>query len=91
MAKQVEGLSARGKIAQMLIFAATRRLLIGLLGLAAAGVGSAFLGWQKAGWLLLGVFYVALGAMHLLGRAGLLMRTLGTGLQRIRSRAERWR
>ena len=51
----------------------------------AAGVGSAFLGWQKAAWLLLGVFYVALGAMYLLGRAGMLMHALGPGLQRLRS------
>ena len=85
MVKQMEGLSAREKIAQMLIFAATRGFFIGLLGLVAAGVGSAFLGWQKAAWLLLGVFYVALGAMYLLGRAGMLMHALGPGLQRLRS------
>ena len=53
MVKQIEGLSAREKIAQMLIFAATRGFFIGLLGLVAAGVGAAFLGWQKAAWLLL--------------------------------------
>ena len=85
MVKQIEGLSAREKIAQMLIFAVTRGIFIGLLGLVTAGVGAAFLGWQKAAWLLLGVFYVALGAMYLLGRAGLLMRTLGPGLQLLRS------
>lgn len=85
MVKQLEGRSGREKIAQMLIFAVTRGIFIGLLGLVAASVGSAFLGWQKAAWLLLGVFYVVLGAMYLLGRAGMLMHTLGPGLQRLRS------
>ena len=86
MVKQMEGCSARDKIAQTLIFAATRGFFIGLLGLVAAGVGSAFLGWQKGAWLLLGVFYVILGAMYLGGRAGLLMHAIGPRLQRLRSR-----
>lgn len=86
MVKQIEGRSARDKIAQMLIFATTRGLVIGLLGLVAAGIGSAFLGWQKGAWLMLGVFYVILGLMYLGGRARLLMHTIGPGLQRLRSR-----
>lgn len=86
MVKQMEGRSARDKIAQMIIFATTRGLFIGLLGLVAAGVGSAFLGWQKGAWLLLGVFYVFLGTMYLGGRAGLLMHAIGPGLKRLRSR-----
>ena len=86
MVKQIEGRSGREKIAQMLVFATTRGLFIGLLGLLAAGVGSAFLGWQKGAWLLLGVFYVVLGAMYLGGRAGMLMHAIGPGLQRLRGR-----
>lgn len=83
MVKQMEGRSEREKIAQMLVFAATRALFIGLL---AAGVGSAFLGWQKGAWLLLGVFYVVLGAMYLGGRAGMLMHAIGPDLSRLRGR-----
>ncbi len=86
MIKQMEGHSGREKIAQMLVFATTRGLFIGLLGLLAAGVGSAFLGWQKGAWLLLGVFYVVLGVMYLGGRAGMLMHAIGPGLQRLRGR-----
>lgn len=86
MIKQIEGRSARDKVAQMIIFATTRGLFIGLLGLVAAGVGSAFLGWQRGAWLLLGAFYVVLGAMYLGGRAGMLMHAIGPRLQRLRSR-----
>ncbi len=85
MIKQIEGRSGRQKIVQMLIFAVTRGVFIGLLGLLAAVVGSAFLGWQKAAWLLLGAFYVVLGAMYLAGRAGMLMHVIGPSLQRLRS------
>lgn len=86
MVKQMEGRTGREKIAQMLVFATTRGVFIGLLGLVAAGVGSAFLGWQKGAWLLLGVLYLALGAMYLGGRAGVLMRALGPGLHRLRGK-----
>lgn len=86
MVKHMEDHSGREKIAQMLVFATTRGLFIGLLGLMAAGVGSAFLGWQKGAWLLLGVFYVVLGAMYLGGRAGLLMHVIGPRLRCVRGR-----
>jgi len=85
MVKQMEGRSGPDKIAQMLVFAGTRAVFIGALGIIAAGVGSAFLGFQRAAWLLLGAFYVALGVMYLSGRAGLLMRTFGPRLDRLRS------
>lgn len=83
--KQMEGQSASNKIVQMLFFAGTRALLIGSLGAVAAGVGSVFLGFQKAAWLLLGALYVALGALYLGGRAGVLMRGFGPRLSRLRS------
>jgi len=85
MVKQLEGRTGREKVAQMLIFSATRGVVVGLLGLLAALVGSAFLGWQKAAWLLLGAFYVVLGALYLFGLSGALMRAIGPGLHRLRS------
>ncbi len=85
MVKQMEGRSRAQKIAQMLMFAGTRAILIGLLGVVAAYVGSAFLGFQKGAWLVLGLFYVVLGGMYLSGHAGLLMRTFGPRLDRLRS------
>jgi cytochrome c-type biogenesis protein len=85
MVKQVEGRSRQQKVVQMLVFAATRAILIGLLGVVAAVVGSAFLGFQRGAWLLLGVFYLVLGAMYLSGRVGVLMRAIGPRLDRVRS------
>lgn len=85
MVKQMEGRTSSEKIAQMLMFAGTRGLFIGLLGLVVAAVGTAFLGFQRGAWLLLGLFYLALGLMYLSGRAGLLMRSVGPGLDRLRS------
>lgn len=83
--KQIEGRTPSQKVVQTLVFAATRALFIGLLGLVAAVLGSAFLGFQKAAWFVLGAVYIRLGIVYLSGRAGLLMRRLGPGLHRLRS------
>lgn len=85
MVKQMEGRSRRQKITWTLVFAGTRANFIGLLGVVAAGVGSAFLGFQKAAWLILGVLYVVLGAMYLSGRVVVLMCAFGPRLDRLRS------
>ena len=84
MVKLIEGRSARDKIVQTLVFALTRSAFIGGLGLVAAVVGSVFLGFQKAAWLLLGLLYVALGSLYLSGRAGVLMRGFGPRLVALR-------
>ena len=52
--KLMEGKPAVVKVGQVAMFAFTRAIFIGFLGAAAAVVGSAFLGFQKAGWLVLG-------------------------------------
>ena len=80
--KVMEGKSAAVKIAQASLFAGVRAVFIGLLGVAAALVGSAFFGFQKAAWLLLGALYVALGVAYLSGRIGGLMRSFGPSLAR---------
>lgn len=85
MVKQVEGMSRRQKILQMTIFAGTRALLIGTLGLVAALAGSAFLGFQRTAWFVLGALYLALGVIYLSGHAGRLMRSFGPRLDRLRS------
>lgn len=85
MIKQIEGRTARAKVMQTLVFAGTRTVFIGMLGLLAAMVGSAFLSFQKGAWLGLGVFYVALGALYLSGRAGWLMHAFGPRLQGLRT------
>ena len=81
--KYLEARDAAAKLSQVVIFALTRALFIGLLGVAAALFGSAFLGFQKAAWIALGAIYIALGGAYLLGRAGALRRRLGPGLSRL--------
>ena len=81
--KALEGRTAAMKVAQTALFALTRALFIGGLGIGAVLVGSVFLGFQKGAWVVLGVVYVALGAAYLTGRSAALMRTLGPGLARL--------
>lgn len=78
--KLMEGKSASVKVAQVALFALTRALFIGLLGATAAFIGSAFLGFQKVGWLVFGLIYVAIGALYLTGHVGWLMRSIGPRL-----------
>ena len=82
--KQIEGQPVRARIVQTAMFAATRAVFIGLLGMLAAVLGTAFLGLQKAAWLILGVVYIALGVLYLAGKAGALMRSFGPSLARLR-------
>ena len=81
--KALEGRTAAMKVAQTALFALTRALFIGGLGIGAVLAGSVFLGFQKGAWVVLGVVYVALGAAYLTGRSAALMRTLGPGLARL--------
>lgn len=83
--KQMEGQGARQKMVRMLVFAGTRAVSVGLLGLVAAKIGSAFLGYQRAAWIMLGLFYVVLGLMYVSGRIGALSRAFGPGTRWLRS------
>lgn len=84
--KFMEGRPAAVKRAQVAAFILSRALLVGLMGAAAAVIGSAFLALQKAGWLALGVVYAAIGMLYLAGRAGWLMRSIGPSLGRLGER-----
>ena len=68
MVKVLEGQGAAGQMAQLGLFTATRAGFIGLAGAMAAVLGTAFLGMQRAGWLLLGGVYVGLGLLFLAGQ-----------------------
>ncbi len=81
--KAVERKPVATKLMQAAVFTATRAVFIGLLGVLAALLGAAFIGFQKAGWVVLGGLYVALGIVYLTDNAGHLMRTLGPGLGRL--------
>jgi cytochrome c-type biogenesis protein len=81
--KYLEGKSAAEKLAQVALFTVTRALFIGLLGVLAVLIGAAFIGFQKAAWIVLGAIYVAIGVLYLTGRAEALMLSIGPSLSRI--------
>ncbi len=81
--KYLEGKSAATRLAEVSVFAATRAVFIGTLGIIAVLVGSTFLGFQQGVWVLLGGVYAGLGAFFLLGQQGRLMVALGPRLARM--------
>lgn len=85
--KYLEGEGAREKIRQTALFSLTRALFIGLLGVAAVLVGSAFVAFQKAAWIVLGALYALLGVLLLAGRAGALAVAIGPRLSGLRGSA----
>lgn len=84
--KYLEGHSAAAKLGEVTIFALTRAVFIGLLGMLAALIGTAFLGFQKGGWILLGAAYVLIGAFYVTQRVGRLMVMIGPRLDAIGER-----
>lgn len=78
--KYLEGASGWNKFKYMLIFSLVRGLLIGMLGLLAALVGSRFFIFQQSIWIILGLVYAGLGTLYLSGRSGWLSRRLGPSL-----------
>lgn len=81
--KHLEGNDTTSKLAQVSVFAGVRAVSIGLLGILAALLGTAFLGFQRSAWFVLGAFYVLLGLLYVLDRAGVLMVSLGPRLARL--------
>ena len=79
--KYLEGKDARTRRMQVSLFAATRAIFIGLLGLLAAVIGTAFFGVQKAAWLLLGAMFVAVGLLFVRGRGAVPMTAMGPNLK----------
>lgn len=84
--KYLEGRTAAAKLAEVTVFALTRAIFIGLLGALASLIGTAFLGLQKAGWILLGAAYVAIGALYIAKRIEPLMVMIGPRLDAIGDR-----
>lgn len=78
--KTTEKNSSATKLAQVLSFALTRALFVGLLGAGAALIGTLFLTAQKAIWIAVGAVYLLIGALYVTGRIGLLMRSIGPGI-----------
>lgn len=80
--KTIEGKNAAGKLAQVGTFALVRAVLMGVLGLAAAGLGAAFLGFQKGAWLVFGTAYLLMGLLYLAGKSQLVAIPFGSMLSR---------
>lgn len=78
--KYLERKEAARKLAETVLFAATRAVFIGASGVLAVLLGTAFLGLQKGAWILLGAIYVFICSLHLAGRAQVLMRSVGPSL-----------
>lgn len=68
--KYLEGKARSARVPQVILFALTRALLIGSIGLLAAWVGPLLLGAIKTVWIVLGSAYLALGLLYATGRAG---------------------
>ena len=81
--KHLEGKSAASKLAQVGVFAGTRAVFIGLLGMLAVVVGTAFLGVQQGAWVVLGAVYVLIGLLCVAGKIDMLRVPLGPSLARL--------
>lgn len=84
--KYLERKDAARKLAETVLFATTRAVFIGGLGILAGLLGTAFLGWQKGAWILLGAIYVAIGVLYASGRARVLMLSIGPRLGKVSDR-----
>ncbi|MEQ8664866.1 MAG: cytochrome c biogenesis protein CcdA [Rhodospirillales bacterium] len=85
--KHLEGKSGATKLVETTLFALTRSVFIGLLGVLAVLVGSLFLDLQRGAWIILGVGYIALGLLLAIGRARALMVSLGPSLRHLSGRS----
>lgn len=81
--KHLEGKDAASRLAHVGVFAGTRAVFIGLLGMLAVLLGTAFLGFQRAAWIALGAAYVLLGLLYVVGKVGALTISLGPNLARL--------
>src|SRR3546814_1977199 len=65
------------------MFTATRAVFIGLLGVLAVLLGTAFIGFQKGAWIVLGALYATIGVLYVFGGARFLNASFGPGLARL--------
>jgi cytochrome c-type biogenesis protein len=70
------------RLTQVLVYAVTRVLFMGLLGWRAALAGAWFFGAQRVFWIGLGTVYLITGLVYLAGRRQWLMVSMGQPVQR---------
>jgi cytochrome c-type biogenesis protein len=83
--KSVEGKTIGEKLAQVIVFAVIRAVVMGLLGVVAVVLGAMFLGLQKVAWTTFGVVYTVIGIFYLLGKSALFQPMIGPHLSRFKS------
>ncbi len=81
--KYLEGKDPSAKVLETAVFAATRSVFIGLLGVLAVLIGDMFLDLQRHAWLGLGSLYVLLGILLATGQSRFFTRSIGPGLRRL--------
>jgi len=81
--KYLEDNSPAEKVRQTALFAGTRAVFIGALGVAAVAVGGAFVAFQKSAWVVLGVLYALIGLLLITGKARVLMHTIGPSVAKL--------
>lgn len=79
----LEGRPQATRVSQAAIFTTTRAVFIGAMGAGAAVFGALFIDLQKGGWLLLGSAYLLLGIVFLIGKGGVLARSIGVSMARL--------
>lgn len=77
----LEGRAASERIRQVVLFAGTRAMFIGLLGVVAVTAGGSFVAYQKGAWVVLGALYVLLGLALATGAARMLRVAIGPRLR----------
>jgi cytochrome c-type biogenesis protein len=78
--KFLEGKDARTRLIQVGVFAVTRALFTGLLGIVAVVLGTALIGLQKTAWIALGGGYVLIGLFYVTGSSRALMMSFGPSI-----------
>lgn len=82
--KSLEGKDTAARIFQVVLFALTRVLFIGSLGVLAAVLGGTFFGVQKA-WVVLGALIAVTGLLFITGRTSSTIATIGPGFSHLSS------
>lgn len=81
--RYLEAKPAATRMAQVAVFSLTRAVFMGLIGLAAALIGAAFIGAQKGAWIVLGAAYILIGMLYASGKLAFLMRPIGPSLAQL--------
>ena len=83
LVKYLEQRSRSDRLTQILIYALTRGLFMGLIGWLAAWLGARMFGAQRVLWIVLGCVYLVVGLLYLAGRRRWLVLPMGPSPSRL--------